>query len=143
VVALGCIETQANFSGLNQPSESHGGSRQTMCLKRKFGGYSVKKKMSKNKISKREYSPADAAARPHGLVEAAKQISEEERRSKNTVVDYLAKLGRPTVDEYVALNWCGDKTFEDLEGEELAEVLDLIEEGELACPTEMPTKVVQ
>ena len=25
-----------------------------------------------------------------------------------------------TLRSYIALNWCGDKTFEDLEGEELA-----------------------
>jgi hypothetical protein len=54
------------------------------------------------------------------------------------------RFGRPkTVEEYVALNWCGDKTFEDLEGEELAEVLKVIENGELVCPTEMPTKRVE
>lgn len=97
----------------------------------------------KKKISKREHGPANAANHLHGLVEAAKQISKEERKSKNYMIDYLAKLGRPTVDEYVALNWCGDKTFEDLEGEELAEVLDLIEAGDLVCPTEMPTKLEQ
>jgi hypothetical protein len=68
----------------------------------------------------------------------------EKPESKDSIAAYLAELGLPnTVEEYVALNWCGDKTLADLEGEELAEILRLIEKGELICRTKMPTKRVQ
>lgn len=56
----------------------------------------------KKKISaKHGHVPADAAARIHGLAEAAIKIREEELGNKDTIVDYLGKLGRPkTVEEY-------------------------------------------
>lgn len=100
---------------------------------------------TEKKISvKREHGPADAAARLHGLVEAAIKIRKEELGSKDSIVAKLAELGRPnTVEEYVALAYLGDRTIESLEGEELAEVLNLIEQGKLACPTKMPTKLAQ
>ena len=38
-------------------------------------------------------------------------------------LDWLVSNGQPlTVKNYIQLNWCGDKTLEDLEAEELAEV---------------------
>jgi len=52
--------------------------------------------------------------------------------SHNCVIDYMSKNNIPlTVSNYVSLAWCGDKTFADLEGEELADVEDLIDRGML------------
>jgi hypothetical protein len=58
------------------------------------------------------------------------------KKTGNIIVDALIKMGQPlTVENYVALNWFGDKTVADLEGEELVEVLDLVEEGLLSNVT--------
>lgn len=48
------------------------------------------------------------------------------------IVAYLIKIGAPlTVSAYVQLNWMGDKTVDDLEGEEVAEIESLLEEHQL------------
>jgi hypothetical protein len=58
------------------------------------------------------------------------------KTTNNCVLDYLIKTGEPcTVENYVGLNWMGDKTLADLEGEELVEVLELVEQGLLVNVT--------
>jgi hypothetical protein len=50
----------------------------------------------------------------------------------NPVVAYFIKNKIPlTVKNYVRCNWMGQKTVEDLEGEEVAEIEELLEEGQL------------
>jgi len=60
---------------------------------------------------------------------------EEQRKRAHTVnpiVAYLVKNKIPlTVQNYVECNWMGEKTVEDLEGEEIAEIEELLEEGQL------------
>jgi hypothetical protein len=52
----------------------------------------------------------------------------------NYVLNWMKENRRPlTVDAYVSLNW-GNKTFQELEGEDRVEVEDLIESGELRAP---------
>ncbi len=50
--------------------------------------------------------------------------------TRNHTFDYMVKHGIPkTTDHYTSLNYCGDKTVADLDAEELAEILGLVEEG--------------
>ena len=52
----------------------------------------------------------------------------------NYVLNWMKENRQPlTVDAYVSLNW-GNKTFQELEGEDRVEVEDLIESGELRAP---------
>jgi hypothetical protein len=56
--------------------------------------------------------------------------------TRNHTFDYMVKHGIPkTTDHYTSLNYCGDKTVADLDGEELAEILGLVEEGLLSVIT--------
>jgi hypothetical protein len=49
----------------------------------------------------------------------------------NYVLQWMRENRQPlTVDAYVSLNW-GNKTFQELEGEDRVEVEDLVESGEL------------
>lgn len=58
----------------------------------------------------------------------------------NYVIDYMRKNDLPmTVSVYCDLNWPGKK-FEELEGEDRAEVEDLIAEGVLKVPTQLNDK---
>jgi hypothetical protein len=52
----------------------------------------------------------------------------------NYSLEFLKTRGIPTVDDYVQLNWPG-MTFDQLEGEDRADVEDLIAEGELYVET--------
>jgi hypothetical protein len=50
----------------------------------------------------------------------------------NCVLEKMAELGVPrTVKNYVTFAYLGGRTYESLEGEELAEVYSLVNEGEL------------
>ena len=43
--------------------------------------------------------------------------------AKDASLDWMYRNLPPeeiTLEKYIAINWCGDKTLEDLEGEELA-----------------------
>ena len=53
----------------------------------------------------------------------------EEQITPNCALDWLIENELPlTVENYVGFNWCG-LTFDDLEGEDRAEVERLVEEG--------------
>lgn len=55
---------------------------------------------------------------------------------KNGVLEFMVKQGIPrTVEHFVAVNSMSNMTVSDLEGEELDEVLELIEEGRLSVMT--------
>ena len=46
-----------------------------------------------------------------------------EKKSSDSLLDWMYRNLPPeqiTLRSYIELNWCGDKTLEDLEGEELA-----------------------
>ena len=46
------------------------------------------------------------------------------------VLEYMAKKGIPiTRDNYIAINYLGDRGYEDLEGEQLAECDELFDEN--------------
>jgi hypothetical protein len=50
----------------------------------------------------------------------------------NCVIDYMIAHNIPrTVENYVRFAYLGDKTVDDVEGEDLVEIQDLIEEGAL------------
>ena len=76
----------------------------------------------------REYGPSQGAEVMRGLVEAARQVRREELINKSTgdcTLDWIYRNLSPesiTLANYISINWLGEKTFEDLEGEELAEL---------------------
>lgn len=56
--------------------------------------------------------------------------------TRNHTLDYMVKHGIPkTTEHYTSLTYCGDKTVADLDAEELAEILGLVEEGLLSVIT--------
>ena len=60
----------------------------------------------------------------------------------NAVIAYMRERGLPMlVSVYCEINWMGQKTLADLEGEDLQEVLDLIESGELNIQTKGSRKI--
>jgi hypothetical protein len=59
-------------------------------------------------------------------LEAAKQATGD------SVLDWMIAHKRPlTLREYVQINWMGEKSVDDLDGETLAEIESLLEENQL------------
>jgi len=62
--------------------------------------------------------------------------------NQNHVIAWMQERNLPmSVAAYVEVNWCGEKTFDELEGEDRAEVEDLIEEGILHLETSGSEKI--
>ncbi|PYU70672.1 MAG: hypothetical protein DMG52_25055 [Acidobacteria bacterium] len=79
---------------------------------------------------RKEHGPAEGSARLRGLVTAARQLPKHERgklhdrdTNPDTTFAYMLKNGIAlTLENYVLLNWMGDKT-----------VKEVLEEAELAA----------
>lgn len=52
---------------------------------------------------------------------------------KNSVVEYITvELHlEPSVGNFLAINYFGEQTLQDLEGEQLVEILELVQDGKL------------
>jgi len=60
----------------------------------------------------------------------------------NAVIAYMRERSLPMlVSVYCEINWMGQTTLADLEGEELQEVLDLVESGELNIEAKGSSKI--